>query len=215
MVKTRPQVELLEKNRPRQDRAKRTYENILVAASELLVEVGVERISTNLIAERAGITVPALYRYFPNKYAVLCALGASLMDRQNRIFEDWYERHRAAGGVQAILQNIHELLRLTYEETLRQVGGHEITQALRAVQPLQELRLESHRLVAAQFSEVTAGLLGRPADDVMMMHARLTVDTFYGIVEMALGDDRLSTENLLRQGARMITAYWTDIIEHR
>ena len=143
MVKSRPQVELLEKNRPRQDRAKRTYENILVAASELLVEVGVERISTNLIAERAGITVPALYRYFPNKYAVLYALGASLMDRQNRIFEDWYERHRAAGGVSAILQNIHELLRLTYEETLRQVGGHEITQALRAVQPLQELRLES------------------------------------------------------------------------
>ena len=49
----RRQVELLEKNRPRQERAKRTYESILAAAAELLVEVGVERISTNLIAERA------------------------------------------------------------------------------------------------------------------------------------------------------------------
>ena len=60
-------VELLEKNKPQQARAKRTYEAILASAAKLLVEVGVERISTNLIAEDAGITVPALYRYFPNK----------------------------------------------------------------------------------------------------------------------------------------------------
>ena len=40
-------VELLEKNKPRQERAKRTYERILTSAAELLVEVGVERISTN------------------------------------------------------------------------------------------------------------------------------------------------------------------------
>ena len=49
----REQVELLEKNRPRQARAKRTYEAILEAAAGLLLEIGVERISTNLIAERA------------------------------------------------------------------------------------------------------------------------------------------------------------------
>ena len=56
MVAARQKVELLEKNKPRQERAKRTYESILAAAAELLVEVGVERISTNIIAERAGIT---------------------------------------------------------------------------------------------------------------------------------------------------------------
>ncbi len=67
MVSNRRQVELLEKNKPRQERAKRTYEAILVAAAELLVEVGIERISTNLVAEKAGITVPALYRYFPSR----------------------------------------------------------------------------------------------------------------------------------------------------
>ena len=83
----RQHVELLEKNKPRQARAKRTYEGILTAAAQLLVEIGVERISTNLIAERAGITVPALYRYFPNKYSVLHALGAVLMDSQNDVFQ--------------------------------------------------------------------------------------------------------------------------------
>ena len=55
MVAVRPHVELLENNKPQQARAKRTYEAILAAAAELLVEVGVERISTNLVAEKAGI----------------------------------------------------------------------------------------------------------------------------------------------------------------
>ena len=73
-------VELLEKNRPQQQRAIKTYEAILSAAGELLCEVGLERISTNNIAERAGVTVPALYRYFPNKYAVINALAGRLLE---------------------------------------------------------------------------------------------------------------------------------------
>ena len=100
VVAVKRQVELLEKNKPRQERAKRTYEAILVAASELLIEVGVERISTNIIADRAGITVPALYRYFPNKYAVLHALGAAMMDKQNDVCVEWFAQ--CAGGLHGL-----------------------------------------------------------------------------------------------------------------
>src|SRR6185436_13400848 len=74
---------------PRQGRAHETYERILGVAAELLGEVGVERLSTNLVCERAGLTPPALYRYFPNKYALLHELGERLMAVQNRLLEDW------------------------------------------------------------------------------------------------------------------------------
>ena len=63
------------KTLPRQGRAQETFERILAITADLLSEVGIERLSTNLICERAGLTPPALYRYFPNKYAVLHALG--------------------------------------------------------------------------------------------------------------------------------------------
>ena len=99
-------VELLEKNRPQQQRAIRTYEAILSATGELLCEVGLERVSTNNIAERAGVTVPALYRYFPNKYAVLNALGARLMDAQNEVFARWQRRYITGKPSQAMLDNI-------------------------------------------------------------------------------------------------------------
>ena len=48
-------VELLEKNKPRQERAKRTYERILTSAAELLVEVG-ETVAQGQIVARVGRT---------------------------------------------------------------------------------------------------------------------------------------------------------------
>lgn len=214
MTASREDVILLEKHKPRQARAKRTYEGILAAAAELLIEVGVERISTNLIAERAGITVPALYRYFPNKYAVLHALGAVLMDRQNEVCGEWFEKNTTAENPTAVLVNVDQLLKITYDITREQVAGLEIVQTLRAVAPLQELRLQSHHLVAAQFAEAVADLVGRPLDDDLILRARLSVEVGYSVVEMALEDESVSPITVMEQGAEMIRLYWLDVFEH-
>lgn len=212
MTIQRRQVELLEKNRPRQERAKRTYEAILNAAAELLVEVGVERISTNLIADRAGITVPALYRYFPNKYAVINALGAGMMDQQNRVFEQWFESHLAGGDVD-LLSHIYEVLKMTYDVSLEQSGGLEILQSLRAVGPLQELRLTSHGMVAEQFAAYVAQVIEVPLDEGILLRARVSIESGYGAVEMALEDPSRSPEAILREAAHMLELYWRDSIE--
>jgi AcrR family transcriptional regulator len=212
MAAARPHVELLEKNKPQQARAKRTYEAILTSAAQLLVEVGIERISTNQVAERAGITVPALYRYFPNKYAVLHALGSVLMDKQNAVFEQWFDHYLALGDPQLMLDNIYELLRQTHDVTRERVGGLELVHALRAVAPLREVRLESHRRVASQFATMVGAFFDRPVDELLRAQTRLTIDTGYAIVEMALEDDSLQTETMLREGARIMQLYWQDFV---
>ena len=215
MTAARRQVELLETNKPRQERAKRTYDAILVAASELLIEVGVERISTNIIAQRANITVPALYRYFPNKYAVIHALGASMMDKQNDVCLQWFELHADQKQPEVLLESIDSLLRLTFNVTREQLAGLEVIQALRAVGPLQELRLTSNRLVAQQFAEVLAEMFGWQVDESLVTQSRLSVDMGYSIVELALEDDTVSDGAILEQGAQMIRMYWRDILQQR
>lgn len=212
MVAVKRQVELLEKNKPRQERAKRTYEAILSAAAELLVEVGVERISTNLVAERAGITVPALYRYFPNKYAVLHALGTGLMAAQNRVFEAWFEKHMAGGDPGELVSNVRELLADTLELTRRQTGGIEILQALRAVAPLREVRLESHRRTAERFANTASELLDRPVDEVILSQARVTIEAGYAVVELCIEDETLSAGHLLNEGAQLVQYYWAGML---
>jgi AcrR family transcriptional regulator len=213
MTVPRRQVELLEKNRPRQERAKRTYEAILNSAAELLVEVGVERISTNLIAERAGITVPALYRYFPNKYAVINALGAVLMDRQNQVFQQWFDTHTPGADPRQLMSHVYDLLQHTYEVTLEQHGGLEISQSLRAVGPLQELRLTSHNLMAEQFALILSEVLGQAVDETMSMQARMSVDIGYGVVEMALENPADQVELILQEGTRILQSYWEGILQ--
>src|SRR5271163_1217856 len=107
---------------PRQDRALQTYERLLDVAGELLAEVGIERISTNLICARAGMTPPALYRYFKDKYAVLEALGQRLMDRQNAVLFAWLERC-APQGLAALTDGVEQLMRDTADVTASEPGA--------------------------------------------------------------------------------------------
>lgn len=61
---------------PSQARAQRTVHHILDAAAQILDGPGTARLTTNLVAERAGVSVGTLYQYFPNKAAVVEALLA-------------------------------------------------------------------------------------------------------------------------------------------
>ncbi|MBV8684596.1 MAG: TetR family transcriptional regulator, partial [Caulobacteraceae bacterium] len=47
------------KSLPSRRRGKDTFESILATAGVLLAEVGFERLTTNLVCERAGLTPPA------------------------------------------------------------------------------------------------------------------------------------------------------------
>src|SRR5690349_7415805 len=101
---------------PQQARAVQTRERLLDVAGALLADVGIERISTNMISAQAGVTPPALYRYFKNKYAVLEALGRRLMDRQNAVLLAWLEKHKG-GGADAYAEHVEDLLRDTAKIT--------------------------------------------------------------------------------------------------
>src|SRR5690349_9289821 len=89
------------KKKPAQQRSTETFERILEVAARTLADVGIDRLSTNLICQRAGLTPPALYRYFPNKYAVLHELGRRLMLRQNELIPRWITADVLAGSERA------------------------------------------------------------------------------------------------------------------
>ena len=59
---------------PVQKRARETVDLILKTAAELVDEVGIVAFTTELLAQRAGIRIRTIYRYFPNKLGVLRAL---------------------------------------------------------------------------------------------------------------------------------------------
>ncbi|MGJ7536674.1 MULTISPECIES: tetracycline resistance transcriptional repressor TetR [unclassified Variovorax] len=56
-------------------------EVILEAALALLDEVGMDKLSTRLLAERLGVQQPALYWHFKNKRALLDAMNSEILHR--------------------------------------------------------------------------------------------------------------------------------------
>lgn len=194
---------------PRQERARQTYERLLDVAGELLGEVGIERISTNMICSRAGMTPPALYRYFKDKYAVLDALGARLMARQNEVLFAWLDRH-APNGWQAISDHIEELIIANAEVTASEPGAVWTLRALRAVPQLAHVRLESHRLVTDRMTDVYAPLLPHLPREVIWRRVRLSIEFGFSLEEMMAEEDRIPPEAALTEAARWLRRVFED-----
>lgn len=66
------------RKQPLQGRSRVTYDAVLQACAQLLVTGGVAAITTNRLAELAGVSVGSLYQYFPNKAAILAELVRAL-----------------------------------------------------------------------------------------------------------------------------------------
>ena len=188
---------------PRQERAVQTYERLLDVAGELLAELGIERISTNLICARAGMTPPALYRYFKDKYAVLEALGRRLMDRQNAALFDWLDRYGPL-GLDALSGSVEELMRATADVTASEVGAVWTLRALRAVPQLTHVRIESHRLVTDRMAEVYAPLLPDLPSDVLWRRLRLSVEFGFAADEMLNEETLNPRDDNLRDAAAIL-----------
>lgn len=59
---------------PRQARSRATVEAILEAATRILEAEGLAGLTTNQVAERAGVSIGSLYQYYPSRDAILAEL---------------------------------------------------------------------------------------------------------------------------------------------
>lgn len=197
---------LAAKKQPAQQRGTETCERILEVTAQTLADVGIERLSTNLVCERAGLTPPALYRYFPNKYALLYELGHRLMQRQNERIDHWIRLEVFAGGVESLEPALEGLIRDTYEVTLQTVGGVWIMRALRAVPALQEVRLASHAAVTREQARLLAQALPEANAAELKLVSRIVVELIYATVEMMF-DEPLDVKAVARTVAAMMASH--------
>jgi AcrR family transcriptional regulator len=190
---------------PVQDRAHRTRDRLLDVAGALLGQIGIERISTNLVAQHAGMTPPALYRHFRNKYDLLAALSERLMQRQNQVLIDWLDRWQGSGQA-GLTAHLADLFRETARATDAEPGGVWIERALRAVPQLAPIRVASHRYVTDRITAVMAELAPEQDAGVLWRRVRLAVELGYAVDEMLHEEDRIDREDLFAEAARAIEA---------
>lgn len=187
--------------KPRQRRSAETVVRILAAASALLDEVGFDRLTTNIICERAGLTPPALYRHFSSKYAVVEELGRRLMEAQNVALYHFLESQPA---VLLPWQALSAMLKGQYDETCRQPGGRWIMRSLHSTPALVHVRLESHQSVVDHLVARHLAMAPDTGHDGIARRYRIAVDAGYAIVELLLDQPTLDVDAVTTDAAKMI-----------
>jgi AcrR family transcriptional regulator len=72
---------------PKQERSRQTVEAVLEAVRLVLRRHGAEAITTNRVAEAAGVSIGSLYQYFPDKQAIFMALHDRHVDGVRHVME--------------------------------------------------------------------------------------------------------------------------------
>ncbi len=71
-----------------QERSQETVQRILAATSNLLLQTPVSQITTHLIARQAGLSIGALYRFYPDKQAIIDAIAVRHVQDFQATLED-------------------------------------------------------------------------------------------------------------------------------
>jgi AcrR family transcriptional regulator len=102
------------RNEPVQARSTARLAALLDSAAAVVDEIGYERLTTAMVAERAGASIGTVYRYFPDRIAVLQALAARNSERlmgqvSAELAND--QHGSAADAIVAVLKATVELFR--------------------------------------------------------------------------------------------------------
>lgn len=208
-----------------QERSQQTVQRILDATLTLLAREGVEGLTTNRVADEAGLSVASLYRFFPNKQAVIYAAYAQWIGElaehvaaasalwRGPLAESPHRWPEAAAALADVLGESRRGARAEYE-LLRAMFSHRELRALDAeyTQLLAEQVADLMRLAGARASQVdlialaafaneqftlAAELGGRPGQpQEFATHAR---NAYFALWQTAIGgDERVMHDDNMR-----------------
>ena len=203
---------LARRREPVQERARKTVELILDTAAALIEEAGVEAFNTNVLAERAGVRVRTVYRYFPNKLAVITAVAERLADE----WDGWFEGFRALSDPRFSLRTLWVAYIGTFVDGIRRVpGGLAIRRAMRALPELQAIdRQDNERLARQLAAAIERRGVAVPRSRLTTM-ARIIIETAVTVLDLALLEPQAQASALIDELKRLHLAYMEAYIEGR
>lgn len=185
------------RRRPRQHRSQALVDTLLDATAKLLARAPLDALTTNRIAQVAGVSVGSLYQYFPDKQALA---GALIERKAGRDLEELSQAVLAAApqGLEAALRVVTQVVVEQHRRDaalmrallglVKPTGRFEIVRALAA-----QGRERMQALLEAYAEELRPGpvavqrfVIGRALEEVV--HAALTE------APEVLGDPRFADE---------------------
>ncbi|MER5597409.1 TetR/AcrR family transcriptional regulator [Streptomyces sp. NPDC002265] len=192
---------------PVQRRSAERLTRILDACADLLDEVGYDDLSTRAVAQRAGVPIGSVYRFFGNKRQMADALAQRNLERYSeRVTRrlkgarrgDW----RAA--VDAVLDEYLAMKRTAPGFTLVDFGN-QIPVGARDAEP-------NHR-VADRLTDLLSGYLDRTPDEDLRRTFLIAVETADTLVHLAFRMDPEGDEKIITEARELLRAYLGRVLD--
>jgi AcrR family transcriptional regulator len=195
---------------PAQDRSRRTVSAILDAASEVLDEGGPDALTTSALAERTGLRVRNVYRYFRDRQAVM----ATLAERMNKRIES------AVAGVTGLSDPARSLERVV-DDLVEQViaaaalepAAFQVRAAMRTSRELQVIDAASDRRIARILADALRQRGTQTRRDRLEAGLYVVVTAIGAVLDRAaLDSDEVESAKLIREVKRMAHAYVQSLV---
>lgn len=204
-MKTVPHPETL-RRAPVQRRSAERLTRILDACADLLDEVGYDDLSTRAVAQRAGVPIGSVYRFFGNKRQMADALAQRNLERYTARVTERLKDATDGGwrvAMDAVLDEYLAMKRTAPGFSLVDFGN-QIPVGTRG---------EPNTRVADRLTDLLSGYLGREPDDDLRRTFLIAVETADTLVHLAFrvspgGDDRI-----IEEAREMLRAYLARVLD--
>lgn len=190
---------------PQQKRARQTRQKILDATLELLQQSGIEKISTNLIARQARVNIASLYKYFPDKYAILHELAQAFGQRQADLICTYLENTDLHASIKDVCDGLVDAV---IEGTR---GGKVLVQLQRSLIASPEL-LEAYRATNHEIGKSMLPFLrhwGIKLESAALEMTMLCIgETFSALQDLALSRDANYDRAVVEELKLILRAYY-------
>ncbi|MFJ6558542.1 TetR family transcriptional regulator [Streptomyces sp. NPDC091412] len=210
---------------PVQRRSAERLTRILDACADLLDEVGYDALTTRAVAERAGVPIGSVYRFFGNKRAMADALAQRNLDRYTeRVAERLKKAEKAekaekakkegtegkagSGGWRAAMDAVLD----EYLAMKRTAPGFSLVDFGNQI-PVGARYAEPNHRVADRLTDLLSGYLRRPPDDDLRRTFLIAVETADTLVQLAFRVDAQGDERIIEEMRRMLRPYLARVLD--
>ena len=198
----------LVRTEPIQERSAARVDALLDAAAEVVDEIGFDRLTTAMVAERAGASIGTVYRYFPDRIVLLQALrDRALLRYRHAVVESIHQ------GEPAHWWNAVECAIDAFVGMFRSEPGFRIvrfTDAERAGATEDEI-VQDDDFFAHRFAEILSDEFGLPGGDELEFHLEIVVEMSDALINRAFLNDPEGEERFIEE-ARVVAR---DYLEKR
>jgi AcrR family transcriptional regulator len=202
MSSVKPSATGITRRVPRQERSRRRVEDLLDAAARLVVERGVEALTTRDIATAAGAPVASLYQYFADKEDVLLALAQrDMAEMDTQVGADLAEVERLT------VASLVRTTMLAFVQVYRRRPAFVQIYLRGRTNPALHRFGRDHNKQIAESLWAYARDTGIATDGLTLQSAELAVEVGDRIFQLAYEDDLAGDDILIEEGIAMVTAY--------